>query len=102
MLVTTEQNACAILSLMYTDTCGERGLHWYGHGEMCACGQVPKRLLAAPLCDCGGSRLKPPEHEPDCRAVNWALERNAWADAHPDVEPPLATVPDRAIARGAE
>ena len=82
---------------MYTRTCGDERAHWYGKGDMCACGIVPNRLLAAPLCDCGGSRRHPPEHDVYCRAVKWANERNAWVIANPHVEPPLSRVPRRAV-----
>jgi len=81
---------------MYTHTCGDGGRHWYGKGEMCACGQVPNRLLASPSCDCGGSRIEPPVHARQCRAVVWANERNAWVDAHQIVRPSLSRVPERA------
>ncbi len=65
---------------MYTPTCGDGNQHWYGPGETCACGQVPNRLLTTPLCDGGGCRLEPPEHEPDCRAVNLRNEENLLGD----------------------
>ena len=38
---------------MYTQTCGDRSQHWYGKDEICACGEVPSRLLAAVNCNCG-------------------------------------------------
>ncbi len=82
---------------MYTKTCGDRGMHWYSKGDMCACGQVPVRLLSTPSCSCGGGRLDPPEHDPECRSVIWAKDRNAWVAANPDVEPRLAHVPERRV-----
>ena len=82
---------------MYTKTCGDGGQHWYGRSdeEMCRCGQVPQRFLAAVSCDCGGSQLDPPEHQPRCRCVKWAQERTAWIEAHPGVEPALVKVEQR-------
>ena len=82
---------------MYTQTCGDRGQHWYGKDKMCACGQVPNRLLAAVTCNCGSRKREPREHEQDCRLVKWALERNVWVAAHPEVEPPLPPVPERTV-----
>ena len=82
---------------MYTGTCGDGGRHWYGQGETCARGQVPSRLLAAFSCDCNSHWRKPPDHEPDCRAVKWAKERNTWIAANPEVKPPLLLAPVRAV-----
>ena len=82
---------------VYTHTCGQDGQHWYGKGDLCSCGQIPNRLLSAMKCDCGGGRLDPPEHERSCREVKWAGERNALAAGHPDMEPPLAPVPERKV-----
>ena len=73
-------------------TCGDRGVHWYGAGDICACGQVPNHLLAAPRCDCGGTILDPPLHEPSCRVVRWVMEREAWVTANPHIDPPLPHV----------
>ena len=41
--------------------------------------------------------MKPPEHEPNCRLVQWAGERNAWVAARLGVEPPLPLVPERKV-----
>ena len=82
---------------MPTFTCGHNRLHFYGYGEFCQCGQVPKRFLTPPLCDCGGARLKPPLHEPECRAVKWVDERAAWVTAHPDTYPALPEVNERRV-----
>ena len=71
---------------MYTKTCGDRGMHWFSQGDTCACGQVPARLLSTPSCSCGGGRLDPPVHDPECRSVIWAKDRigtGYWArNAH--------------------
>ena len=81
---------------MYTQTCGDGNKHWYGPGKMCACGHVPNDLLAAASCDCGSRSSG--VHEPECRAVRWAKERNAWVAAHSaGVEPPLGKVPERKV-----
>ena len=89
---------CANMAAMYTKTCGDRGAHWYSEGSVCACGQVPVRLLSTSSCNCVGSRLDPPEHDPKCRSVVWARDRNQWIEADPDVEPRLTPVPERRVS----
>jgi hypothetical protein len=80
--------------------CGDHNQHYYGQGDVCACGQVPNRLVTAPLCDCGGNGLRPPEHQPLCRAVLWAKDRNEWVTANPGVDPLLPMVPERKVRVG--
>ena len=87
---------------MADNRCDLEYLHTYGSGDFCRCGQVPNRLLAAPPCDCGGGRRDPPLHRPDCRAVVWAKERNAWIADHPGINPTLMRAPERRVGNQPE
>ncbi len=82
--------------------CGDEGMHWYGEGETCACGQIPREIFFAGACTCGASRFKKPVHRADCAAVAWMEKRNAWIDAHPEIDPPLDRVRYRVADEGTD